>query len=76
MKILRIVHGLANNIADLEISDDFNLNLWRLQVIEASGAFAANGPLPMWINLFWIQHAVVMTHEQASEILRQGATVQ
>lgn len=76
MKILRIVHGLANNVADLEVPDDFNINLWRLQVVEASGAFAASGPMPIWINLPWIQHAVVMTHEQASAAYRQGATVQ
>jgi hypothetical protein len=77
MNILRIVHGLANNIVDISVPPEFNLNIWRMQIIENGGVYASmEGGLPLWINLQWIQHAILLTPEQASELATQGMTKQ
>lgn len=75
MKILRVVHGLANNLLDLEVPDEFNLVQWRNSVIAEHGVISLNG-MPMWIPLQWVQHVVVMSAEAASEAYRGGAKLQ
>ncbi len=76
MKILRIIHGLANNVCDVEIPDEFNIIQWRNNVQHDGGIHAAANGLPIWIPLQWVQHAVVMTPEAASDFIRQGMTKQ
>jgi hypothetical protein len=76
MKILRVVHGLANNICDIEIPEDFNMAQWTNNVRAVNGIHAAANGLPLWINLQWVQHVVVMTVEAASDFHRQGMTAQ
>lgn len=75
MKILRVVHGLSNNLLDLEVPDEFNLVQWRNSVIAEHGVISLNG-MPTWIPLQWVQHVVVMSAETASEAYRGGASVQ
>ncbi len=72
MKILRIVHGLTNNVMDVQVEDTFNLGIWALELARMDYVCVAN----LFVNRQWIQHAVVLTPEQASEIHSQGMTKQ
>ena len=72
MKVLRIVHGLNNNIMDLQVSDDFRLGMWALETNTMGYVCVGD----FYVNKQWIQHAVVLTGEQAAEIHSQGMTKQ
>lgn len=70
--ILRITYGLANNYADMAVPDTFNMLAWKAQVIGDGGVTMPN----LWIPLRWVQHVMLMTPEQATETIVQGATKQ
>lgn len=68
MKMLRIVHGLSNNVLDAQAPPDFNLSVWWKQVV-ADGYYNDGRFI---INLQWIQHVALMTAEEFSAMQVQG----
>ena len=72
MKVLRIVHGMANNIMDVQVPDAFNLGMWALET--NTMGYVCIGDF--YVNRQWIQHAAVLTEERASELHAQGMTKQ
>ena len=70
MKVLRIVHGLANNVMDVQVADNFNLGLWALEVKATDHVCVGD----FYVNRQWLQHAALLTGEQASELHSQGMT--
>lgn len=68
MKILRIVHGLANNICDISVPDDFMLEGWVKSIKADQYVFAP----PFVIFHQWIQHVVLLSAEEAAALQTQG----
>ena len=68
MKILRVVHGIANNVLDVTVPETFNLAIF-IKEVKADACICVGDT---WINYQWIQHMQVMTAEDASKALVQG----
>ena len=72
MKILRIVHGLTNNIMDVQVADNFNLGLWAKEVKADEGVCVGD----FFVNRQWIQHACILSSEVASQVYTEGMVKQ
>ena len=72
MKVLRIIHGLANNVMDVQVADNFNLGLWAKEMRADEGVVIGD----YFINRQWVQHAALISEENASKLHSQGMTKQ
>lgn len=66
MKILRIVHGLANNFVDCEVPDEFSILGWYRDV--QHNGYCIDGAGKFIINTQWVQHAVLLTKDERDNL--------
>ena len=72
MKTLRVIHGLTNNIMDIQVPEGFNLALWWKEIRADDGIVVGDYCIPRQ----WIQHAVLLSGEEAAKMHQEGFTKQ
>jgi hypothetical protein len=64
MNTLRVVHGLANNVMDFAVAEDFNLAM-QVKCWQADGHINTG---KFFVNWQWVQHAAVLTPEELANL--------
>lgn len=72
MKIFRVTHSIGNQYVDLEVADDFQVEIFW-QEIAARGVWLAPNNYG-FIATQWIQSGFLMTHEQRDALNVQQST--